>query len=151
MGIYESKPYVEGAIYFDLTDYRTHYPGTSDTGRFRQRIHGVYDMYGQPKPSMKVLRELFSPVEIHSVHRDRDGGLSVLLFGNTGLPQYAARGYTLYVSKKEDDYASGIKIAMPDIAPGQRLTVPVRDRFVGGAVITLVRPGGYVVLQKSFP
>lgn len=30
MAIYESKPYVEGAIYFDLTDYRTHYLGTSE-------------------------------------------------------------------------------------------------------------------------
>jgi beta-galactosidase len=38
---------VEGAIYFDLTDYRTHYPGTTDIGKFRRRIHGVFDMYGK--------------------------------------------------------------------------------------------------------
>jgi beta-glucuronidase len=36
MGIYETKPYVNGAIYFDLTDYRTHYPGTSEKNKFRR-------------------------------------------------------------------------------------------------------------------
>lgn len=31
MSLFESKPYIDGAIYFDLTDYRTHYPGRMKT------------------------------------------------------------------------------------------------------------------------
>ena len=60
MAVFESKPYVEGAIYFDLTDYRTHYGGGE--GKFKQRVHGIYDMYGKPKPSMIALREQSSPL-----------------------------------------------------------------------------------------
>jgi beta-glucuronidase len=36
---------------------------------YRRRIHGVYDMYGNPKPSMKVLRELSSPMEVQQMRQ----------------------------------------------------------------------------------
>lgn len=107
MGIYESKPYVEGAIYFDLTDYRTHYPGTSEKNKFRRRIHGVYDMYGTPKSSMKVLRELSSPLEVQQIRQWEKGKLNLLIFGSIGLPQHVVKGYKLYVSDKADNYTSG--------------------------------------------
>lgn len=150
MGIYESKPYVEGAIYFDLTDYRTHYPGTFDTTKYRRRIHGVYDMYGNPKPSMKVLRELSSPVEVQQVRQWEKGKLNVLIFGSIGLPQHVVKGYKLYVSDKTGNYASTKAYNLPDIKPGQRLNFEVEDNYNGKAVITILRPTGYVVSQKLF-
>ena len=150
MSIYESKPYVEGAIYFDLTDYRTHYPGTSDTTKYRRRIHGIYDMYGQPKPSMKVLRELSSPVEVQQVRNWKKGKLNVLLFGSIGLPQHIVKGYKLYVSDRNDNYAAPKAYNLPDLKPGERLNFEVDDLYNGKAIITVVRPTGYVVSQKSF-
>ncbi|MEO5947677.1 MAG: glycoside hydrolase family 2 TIM barrel-domain containing protein [Chitinophagaceae bacterium] len=150
MSIYESKPYVEGAIYFDLTDYRTHYPGTSDTNKFRRRIHGIYDMYGQPKPSMKVLRELSSPVDVQQVRNWKKGKLNVLIFGSIGLPQHAVIGYTLYVSDRTDNYAATKAYSLPDLKPGERLNFEVDDLYKGKAIITVVRPTGYVVSQKTF-
>lgn len=150
MGIYESKPYIEGAIYFDLTDYRTHYPGTSDTGKFRRRIHGVYDMYGNPKPSMKVLRELSSPVEVQQVRQWKKGKLNLLLFGSIGLPQHKVSGYKLYVSVKPEHFTDSKVYNLPDILPGQSINFEVDDINNGKVYVTIVRPTGYVVTQRYF-
>ena len=150
MAIYESKPYVEGAIYFDLTDYRTHYPGTYDTTKYRRRIHGIYDMYGMPKPSMKVLRELSSPVEVQAVRNWKKGKLNVLIFGSIGLPQHIVKGYKIYVSDGTTNYRNGKVYDLPTIAPGERVHFEVDDMYKGKAVITVVRPTGYVVSQKVF-
>ncbi len=150
MSIYESKPYVEGAIYFDLTDYRTHYPGTSDTTKFRRRIHGIYDMYGEAKPSMKVLRELSSPVDVQQVRNWKKGKLNVLIFGSIGLPQHIVKGYKLYVSDRTDNYATTKVYNIPDLKPGERLDFEVDDLYKGKAIITVVRPTGYVASQKTF-
>ena len=150
MGIYESKPYVEGAIYFDLTDYRTHFPGTSDTTKFRRRIHGVYDMYGKPKPSMKVLRELSSPIEAQTVHQWKKGKLTVSLFGSLGLPQHTVKGYRLYISDRTDNYLDFKASAIPELRPGERKYVEADDLFNGKGIVTIVRPNGYIVSQKSF-
>lgn len=150
MAIYESKPYVEGAIYFDLTDYRTHYPGTSENDKYRRRIHGIYDMYGIPKPSMKVLRELSSPVEVQTVHQWKKGKLSISIFGSLGLPQHIAKGYKLYLSDKPDNYSGSKAYNLPDIRPGELINVDVDDLYVGKGIITVVRPTGFIVSQKSF-
>jgi beta-galactosidase len=150
MAVYESKPYVEGAIYFDLTDYRTHYPGTSEKNKFRRRVHGIYDMYGDPKPSMKVLRELSSPVEVQNVNQWKKGKLSVLVFGSIGLPQHTVKGYKLYLSDSTGKYAGTKAYEIPDLKPGQRAYVEVDDLYNGKGVVTVVRPNGFVVSQKSF-
>jgi beta-glucuronidase len=150
MGIYESKPYIEGAIYFDLTDYRTHYPGTTETNKFRRRIHGVYDMYGNAKPSMKVLKNLSSPIEIHSIRNAGNGRITVTLFGSIGLPQHKVKGYKIYVSDRTDNYLSSESNMLPEIRPGEKINVAVANKQSGKVVVTIVRPTGYVVIQKVF-
>ncbi|MBB1286412.1 beta-galactosidase [Flavisolibacter sp. BT320] len=150
MAVYESKPYVEGAIYFDLTDYRTHYPGTSEKNKFRRRVHGVYDMYGTPKPSMKVLREYSSPLEVHNLNRGRKGKLVVVAYGNVGLPQHTVKGYKLYLSDKADNYAKTKAYDIPEVKPGERVEVVVDDLYEGAGIVTVVRPTGFVASQKSF-
>lgn len=150
MAIYETKPYVEGAIYFDLTDYRTHYPGTTDKNKYRRRIHGVYDMYGKPKPSMKVLRELSSPLEVQQISQWKKGKLTVLIYGSMGLPQHTARGYKLYLSDSTGNYATTRAYDIPDVKPGERVYVEVDDLYEGKGIVTVVRPLGYVATQKSF-
>jgi beta-glucuronidase len=150
MAIYESKPYIEGAIYFDLTDYRTHYPGTNDEGKLRRRIHGVYDMYGKPKPSMRVLREMSSPVEIYSMTKQPGGKLSITIIGSVGLPQHTVRFYKLYLSDKADNFANSKGYEIPDLRPGEKVAVTVDDNFDGRGFVTLVRPTGYISSQRSF-
>ena len=148
MSIYESKPYVEGAIYFDLTDYRTHFG--SGEGKLKQRVHGIYDMYGNPKPSMKVLREMSSPVEVQNVFQWNKGKLSILIFGSIGLPQHTIKGYKLYLSDKENNYLSTKAYNLPEIKPGEKVYFEVDDIFNGKGIVTILRPTNYVVTQKSF-
>jgi beta-galactosidase len=150
MAMYETKDYIEGAIYFDLTDYRTHYPGTSEKNKFRRRVHGVYDMYGNPKPSAKVLRELSSPVEVQGLRNWKRGKLNVLIFGSMGLPQHTVKGYKLYISDKAENYALTKAYNLPEIKPGQQINFEVDDLYKGSGIITIVRPNGYVVTQQSF-
>ncbi len=150
MAVYETKPFVEGAIYFDLTDYRTHYPGTSDTTKFRRRVHGIYDMYGKPKPSMRVLRDMSSPIEIQTMNRWNKGKLSIHVFGSMGLPQHMVSGYKLYLSDSTGKYAGTKAYDIPDLKPGQSTYIEVDDLYNGTGVVTIVRPTGYVAIQKSF-
>lgn len=150
MAIYETKPYVEGAIYFDLTDYRTHYPGTTENNKYRRRIHGVYDMYGKPKPSSKVLRELSSPLEVQQVSQWKKGKLTVLIYGSMGLPQHTAKGYKLYLSDSTGNYAATRAYDIPEVKPGERVYVEVDDLYSGKGIVTVVRPLGYIATQKSF-
>lgn len=147
---YESRPYIEGAIYFDLTDYRTHYPGTQDNDKYRRRVHGIYDMYGAPKPSMKVLREYTSPIEVQTLNSWKKGKLTVTAFGNIGLPQHTIKGYKLYLSSREDNWASTRAYEIPETRPGQQVQIEIDDLYDGGGIITVVRPTGYVVSQKDF-
>lgn len=150
MSLFESKPYVEGAIYFDLTDYRTHYPGTSENDKYRRRIHGIYDMYGNPKPSMKVLRELSSPVEVQQARQWGKGKLNILIYGSIGLPQHVVRGYQLYLSDSTGNYKNYKSYNLPEIKPGEKVNFEVDDLFNGEGIITVINPLGYVVSQKSF-
>jgi hypothetical protein len=45
---------------------------------------------------------------------------------------------------------TGTSYQLPDLKPGQRLDLEVADQFNGEAVITVVRPNGYVVSQMAF-
>ncbi|MBB2144705.1 beta-galactosidase [Pedobacter sp. LMG 31464] len=151
MAVYETKPYVEGAIYFDLTDYRTHYPGTSENDKYRRRIHGLYDMYGKPKPSMKVLREQSSPVEVQGISKGKKGKLNVTIFGSMGLPQHITKGYKLYLSTNNDNYKATKAYNLPELKPGQQINFEIDDINGGDkGIITVVRPTGFVASQKSF-
>ncbi len=151
MAVYESKPYVEGAIYFDLTDYRTHYPGTSEQNKYRRRVHGIYDMYGKPKPSMQVLREMSSPLEVQQLRQQgKKGKASLLIFGSVGLPQHLVKGYKVYLSDRADNWQNGKMYQLPDIKPGEKVDFEIDDDFNGVGIITVVRPTGFVASQKSF-
>lgn len=145
MAVYESKPYIEAAIYFDLTDYRTHYPGTTDEPKYRRRIHGVYDMYGQPKPSMKVLRELSSPLEVQQVHRWKKGMLTVQLFGSMGLPQHRCTGYTVQVGGTLAEAMNAVPVTIPTTMPGKQVFVEVKDHGQPQSVVIVRRPSGQLV------
>lgn len=153
MAVYESRPFVQGAIYFDLTDYRTHYPGTSDSTKFKRRIHGVYDIYGKPKPSMKVLRELSSPVEVQlgnfSASPDQKCTLPLTIFASIGLPQHTLRGYKIYLSSASDNYLTQKPQDLPTLKPGERVNLKLVKNFRGKAVITVTRPNGYVASQQE--
>lgn len=55
--VYKSLDRMAGYVWFSLNDYRTHY-GEYGEGKMKQRIHGSTDLYGNEKPSYKVLCDI---------------------------------------------------------------------------------------------
>ncbi len=107
-------------------------------------------MYGNPKPSMKVLREQSSPLEVQTVGVSSKGKLTITVYGSIGLPQHTVKGYKLYLSDKTDNYKSTKEYELPLIKPGEKVSFEVDDLYEGKGIVTIVRPTGYVTSQKSF-
>ncbi len=113
-----SRDFVGGAIFFCYNDYRTQV-GDRGLGPLQQRVHGVVDVYGAPKPSYELLRRECSPIESLTVER-KSNRFEVLIRVRRDFPMYTVKGYKLLglffgqgnipVERKEMD--------LPDAAPG---------------------------------
>jgi beta-galactosidase len=88
-----SKDYIGGAIFFCYNDYRTHV-GDRGAGPLKQRVHGVVDVYGRPKPSYEVLRAESSLIQSMSVKK-HGSVFRVLLQTRRRTPMYILHGYRL--------------------------------------------------------
>ena len=99
---------------------------------------------------MKLLRELSSPIEVQQIRNWKKGKLNILLFGSLGLPQHSAKGYKLFISDQTNNYQFTKAYYLPDVQPGEKINFEVDDLENGGRIITIIRPNGYVVSQKSF-
>lgn len=137
MAIYGSKPYIAGAIYFCLNDYRTQRSDDYSRG-YPLRDHGVCDAYLIPKKSFETLKTVSSPVEISNVE-NLNGKLQVTLRGRTGIPSYTLRNYYLVTGNH--------KVAIDELKPGEEKTIELPTR---SSVIRIFRPTGYEVLKHSF-
>lgn len=113
--IYGSKPYIAGAIYFCLNDYRTHM-GEGFTYSYPQRVHGVVDINLKPKPSYETLKTVSSPVEFVSFTK-KNNKVHITLKGNPGLPSYTVRNYYIMSDKT--------KTKIPELRPGEEKTFEI--------------------------
>jgi len=86
-----SKDFVGGAIFFCYNDYRTHV-GERGIGALQQRVHGVVDVFGTPKPSYELLRSECSPIESIGVENQLNK-FKLLIKVRRDLPMYTLRGY----------------------------------------------------------
>ena len=147
--VYESRPYVAGAIYFCLNDYRTHV-GEAGEGVLKRRVHGVYDMQGNAKRSVQVLRRMSSPLKVINVPWKGKHLLELKIVGGGGLPSYLCSGYTLYWSVPGRSYQSGQRVALPDLRTNGSINVTLDDFAGDTVVVTLVRPTGEVLDTWEF-
>jgi beta-glucuronidase len=88
-----SRDFIGGAIFFCYNDYRTHV-GDRGVGALKQRVHGVVDIYGRPKPSYEVLRLESGPIESLSVENQLNV-FHLLVRTRRDMPMYTLRGYKL--------------------------------------------------------
>jgi beta-glucuronidase len=147
--VFENTPYVAGAVYFSLNDYRTHW-GEEGTGTRRRRVHGVFDLDGAAKPSATTLTYLSSPVEILNVGWKTGHRFEVVVIASSGLPSHPLRGYTLYWSAAGSDPLGGIRVPLPDLLPGGRVNVPLDGGPGPGVDVTVMRPTGEIVARRTF-
>jgi beta-glucuronidase len=136
--VIRSKDFVGGAIFFCYNDYRTHV-GDRGVGVLKQRVHGVVDVYGCPKPSYEVLRVESSPIESLSVENQLNA-FRLLVRTRRDLPMYTLRGYRLrgVLYGEGDIPVEQQEAQLPETAPGGEVkieikfgssSVPLRVRF----------------------
>jgi len=124
--VIRSKDYVGGAIFFCYNDYRTHV-GDRGVGALKQRVHGVVDVYGHPKPSYEVLRVESSPVESLSVENQLNA-FRLLVRTRRDLPMYALRGYRLrgVLYGEGDIPVERQEAQLLDTAPGSEVKIEIK-------------------------
>jgi beta-glucuronidase len=66
--------------------------GDRGVGALKQRVHGVVDIYGRPKPSYEVLRPESGPIESLSVENQLNV-FHLLVRRRRDMPTYTLRGY----------------------------------------------------------
>ena len=121
-GVFRSKEYVAGAIFFCYNDYRSQV-GFSGVGALQQNIHGVVDVFGARKPSFDALREESSPFASLSVE-NHSNAFRLVIKTRANLPSYTLRGYRVRaISYGEGDIPlEQQEVALPDLPPGSETT-----------------------------
>ena len=89
--VIRSKDFIAGAIFFCYNDYRTHI-GDRGVGALQQRVHGVVDVYGDPKPSYTILRRESSPIELLAI-RNQLNKFHLAVKTRSTVPSYTLRDY----------------------------------------------------------
>lgn len=158
---YRRSPAVAGAIFFDYNDYRTHI-GDKGQGAFQQRVHGVVDLLGRPKPSWEALRresspvrtlQVFTPVIEQATARARVELTTRSL--ENDFPAYVLRGYWLYYTayNLENQPIGTGKLLLPDLAPGAQFSAEIKwPGFpdLARVMVEIFRPNGYSVLDAEW-
>jgi beta-galactosidase len=121
-----SRDFIGGAIFFCYNDYRTHV-GDRGVGALKQRVHGVVDIYGRPKPSYEVLRLESGPIESLSVENQLNV-FHLLVRTRRDMPMYTLRGYRLRgVFYGEGDIPVEQQEAeLPETAPGGEVKIEIK-------------------------
>jgi len=141
---YAESPYVSGAIYFCLQDYRTHM-GEGGQGIKKHRLHGVLDLNGNKKPSYYVLKKLSSPVIFSKIEKVGNGKLSITLTGKN-FPSYTIRNYRLIATSTDKKATS---VVIPELKPGQKIQIELEIPGKSGKLV-IQRPRGFEVTDTIY-
>ncbi len=110
MSAYRSFEAVAGTINFCLNDYRTQL-GEDGKGKFRQRIHGSTDLYGEKKPSYNIVQRECAPYTLD--FQDE----CITIECRSDLPCYSMMGYYSELYNHEGDLVETFEV--PDLKPGE--------------------------------
>jgi beta-galactosidase len=138
--------FVGGLIFFCYNDYRTHI-GDKGTGVMKQRIHGVVDLFGVPKPSYAVLRNESSPIESLDCSGS-PSSFTVRVRSRDSVPAYTLKGYKLRgilygFANIPLEYREA---SLPTLKPGELISIPLQFKEKEGATrveFDVVRPTGF--------
>jgi beta-galactosidase len=147
---YRKHPGIAALIYFSLNDYRTQM-GEEGEGRLCQRVHGSTDLYGNPKPSYKMLRSIGSPVML-SAAAGSAGGLVLTIEARNDVPSHRIAGYSVELWGAN---LQPMRLEVPALAPGERCALAVggawaRDsdeRDWSAGHVRIMRPNQFSVLE----
>jgi beta-glucuronidase len=134
IAIYGSKPYVSGAIYFCLNDYRSQ-RGSDYSKGYPVRDHGVTDGYMHKKKSYETLKNISSPVEVTAFGKE-NGEMKLTIRGKTGIPSYTVRDYRII--------SNNTTLVIKELKPGEEKTFTLPG---DSGELHIIRPTGFEVLH----
>lgn len=139
-GIFNRVPWVAGTVYFSLNDYRT-FIGETGEGKYKQRVHGIMDIYGVWKPSAFFIKQQYAPIRVIDVVRISPEKIKVSLYCNDGIPSYSVKKYywQIYNTRLNNMIKSEI---IPDLRPGSFYDVEISGITNDEFQIYLYRPTG---------
>lgn len=143
--VLRSREFIGGLIFFCYNDYRTHI-GDRGIGVMRQRIHGVVDLYGAPKPSYDSLRKESSPIEtlVTDGHPD---AFTITVRTRKNVPAYTLEGYKLcgIYYGYGDVPLERQELLLPTLTPGESATVKLAfaDALPWRVQFDVLRPTGF--------
>ena len=158
---YRKAPWVAGSIFFDYNDYRTHI-GDKGQGEFRQRVHGVVDLFGRRKPSWEALRRECSPIKSLTVADPAPTSPTTRALVEIvtrrledDFPSYTLRGYQLVWIAYNDlgqPIGTGRRV-LKDLPPGTRQIETIEwPTFepLRSVRVEVFRPTGYSVIDAEW-
>ncbi len=124
--VIRSRDFIGGAIFFCYNDYRTHV-GDRGVGALKQRVHGVVDIFGRPKPSYEILRLETSPIESVSVENELNV-FHLLIRVRRDMPMHTLRGYRLrgVLSGEGNIPVEQQEADIPATAPGGEVKIELK-------------------------
>lgn len=148
MAAFRQCDYVIGACVWTFQDYRSRFPGSNVNG---YRPWGLVTPQREVRGMYTAWQEEFAPAVIEKVSGVQSGGTGVQSGGSTGkltirvtarkdFPSYTLRGYALS--------CNGQSLPLRTLRPGESQELVIDAS--GETKVSLVKPGGFVILTKSF-
>lgn len=123
--------YLIGASVWTFNDYFSRFPGTNPNG---YRPWGLVEPDRSPRGMYIAWQEEFAPATIELVDK------KIRITARKDFPAYTMKGYRLT--------CNGISYTLNTLHPGESMLIDVP--LAGGtANVTLIKPGGYTIMQKT--
>jgi len=135
MAAFRQCDYVMGACVWTFQDYRSRFPGSNPNG---YRPWGLVTPQREPRGMYVAWQTEFSPATIESV--PGAGKLTLRVTARKDFPSYTMRDYTLSYN--------GRSVPLHTLRPGESQELVIDAG--AGTKISLVKPGGFVILTKTF-
>jgi beta-glucuronidase len=139
MAAFRQCDYVIGACVWTFQDYRSRFPGSNING---YRPWGLITPQREVRGMYTAWQEEFAPAVVEKVvvAGGSAGKLTVRVTARKDFPSYTLRDYTLT--------CNGRTLPLRTLRPGESQELVIDAG--GETKVSLVKPGGFVILTKSF-
>jgi len=132
----QCSDYLIGASVWTFNDYFSRYPGTNANG---YRPWGLVGPDRQPRGMYTAWQEEFAPATIELTNK-KDGYATLVITARKDFPSYTMKGYKISYDGQE--------ILLNTLQPGEKQEL-LLNCPTGQADISLVKPGGFIILKKT--
>lgn len=150
--VFRETEFVAGLIFFCYNDYRTHV-GDKGSGVLKQRVHGVVDLLGAPKPSYVVLREESSPIEAFD-YTGSTNSFAIRVQSRKSVPAYTLLGYKVRGTLYGDGNipVEECEATLPAVKPGESASVLLqfKEQSASRVEFNILRPTGFSARARTW-